>query len=48
VLAAPADGDIESGFDLAQMLIERSAEIGQALVVERRQRDIEWLGLHDS
>lgn len=37
VLAATADGDIEGCLDLAQILIERAAEILQARIVERLQ-----------
>jgi len=37
MLAATTDGDIEGSLDLAQILVERTAEILQARVVERLQ-----------
>jgi hypothetical protein len=40
MLAAAADGDIEGGFDLAQVLVQRAAEVLQTRVVERLQ----WQG----
>ena len=38
-LVAPANDDIEAGFDLPDVLVERAAQIGQQNVVDRRQRD---------
>ena len=38
--AAPRDDDIERGFDLAQIGVERAAQIGQALIVERLEIDL--------
>jgi hypothetical protein len=32
-LAAAGDGDVVGGLDLAQVLVERAAQVGQALVV---------------
>ncbi len=37
MLAAATDGDVEGGLDLAQIFIERPAEILQPRVVERLQ-----------
>ena len=34
-LAAPEDGDVERGRDLAQVFIERAAQVGQPVIVER-------------
>jgi hypothetical protein len=44
MLAASADDDIKGGFDLAQVFVQRAAEILQAPVVERGEGDGEWLG----
>ena len=41
-LAAPGDDDIERGFDLAQILVERAAQIGQLVVVDRREHEFDW------
>jgi hypothetical protein len=46
MLAAAADGDdIEGGFDLAQVFVQRAAQVLQARVVERREGKGEGLGL---
>jgi len=42
-LAAPRDGDIERGLDLAQVLVERAAQVGEALVVDGPERDFDGL-----
>jgi hypothetical protein len=45
MLAAAADGDVEGGLDLAQVFVERAAEVLQARVVERREGRVRGLGL---
>ena len=35
MVAATGDGDIESGFDLPQVFVERAAKVAQPLVVWR-------------
>ena len=41
----PLDADIEAGFDLADILIERAAQIGQQSVVDRGKRQVDRLAL---
>ena len=43
-LAATRDRDIERDFDLAQVLVECAAQSGEALVVDRGQRDFYGFG----
>jgi hypothetical protein len=44
MLAATADGDIEGSLDLAQILIQRAAEILQPRVVQRLQGERQRAG----
>jgi hypothetical protein len=39
-LAAPRDGDIERGLDLAQVFIEHTAQIGKADVIDWREQQL--------
>jgi hypothetical protein len=39
--AAPRDGDVERGLDLAQVLVERAAQAGEALVVDGIEADFD-------
>jgi hypothetical protein len=51
-LIAPLDADIEAGFDLSDIFIERAAEVGQLVIVDRREgylnRPALWRRLGDS
>ena len=40
VAAAVRDRDVERGLDLAQVRVERAAQIGERAVVERREREL--------
>ena len=39
--AAPRDGDVERGLDLAQVLVQRAAQAREALVVDRVQLELD-------
>jgi hypothetical protein len=43
-LAAPEDGDVEGGRDLAQVFVERTAEVGEPRVIERLGDEVRRLG----
>jgi hypothetical protein len=43
-LAAPEDGDVERGRDLAQVLVERAAQVGEPRVIERLGNEVRRLG----
>ncbi len=45
VLAAARDRDVERGLDLAQVFVERAAQVGEALVVDRRETSSTRSGL---
>ena len=48
MFVTPRNADIERGFDLAQVFVERSAQIGQAMVVDGGETDIngfQWMNL---
>ena len=40
-LAPASDADVERGLDLPQVLVERPAEVGEALVVDRLESELE-------
>jgi hypothetical protein len=42
--AAAGDRDVERGLDLAQILVERPAQAGEALVVERIELEFDRFG----
>src|SRR6266568_1660638 len=46
-IAAARDRDIQSGFDLPQVLVQRAAKIGEALVVDRGEDELEGAGLQE-
>ncbi len=41
MFSAPGDGDIKHGFNLPEVFIQRPAEIGKALVVDRGKRNFD-------
>jgi hypothetical protein len=42
---APLDADVKAGFDLADVLVERAAQIGQQSIVDRGKRQADRLAL---
>src|SRR5207245_8091381 len=44
-LAAAADRDVQRGLDLPQVLVQRPAKIGEALVIDRSEDEFQGAGL---
>jgi hypothetical protein len=43
-LAAAGDGDVVGGLDLTQVLVQRAAQVGETLVVDRGQHQLDGFG----